>query len=59
MLANGMGEMHLEVINNKLKSKFNVEGELHDPKIPYREAIKKAVKAQGNIKAVGRSWAVW
>ncbi len=50
MLANGMGEMHLEVINNKLKSKFNVEGELHDPKIPYREAIKKPVKAQGKHK---------
>ena len=50
MLANGMGEMHLEVINNKLKSKFNVEGELHDPRIPYREAIKKAVKAQGKHK---------
>ncbi|MEA4852758.1 MAG: elongation factor G [Christensenella sp.] len=50
MLANGMGEMHLEIINNKLKSKFNVEGALSDPKIPYREAIKKAVKAQGKHK---------
>ncbi|WP_066648335.1 elongation factor G [Christensenella timonensis] len=50
MLANGMGEMHLEIINNKLKSKFNVEGELHDPRIPYREAIKKPVKAQGKHK---------
>lgn len=50
MLANGMGEMHLEIINSKLKSKFNVEGELHDPKIPYREAIKKNVKAQGKHK---------
>lgn len=50
MLANGMGEMHLEIINNKLKSKFNVEGELHDPRIPYREAIKKDVKAQGKHK---------
>lgn len=50
MLANGMGEMHLEVINSKLKSKFNVEGELHDPKIPYREAIKKPVKVQGKHK---------
>ncbi len=50
MLANGMGEMHLEIIINKLKSKFNVEGEMHDPRIPYREAIKKAVKAQGKHK---------
>ncbi|MEA5003449.1 MAG: elongation factor G, partial [Christensenella sp.] len=50
MLANGMGEMHLEIIINKLKSKFNVEGEMHDPRIPYREAIKKPVKAQGKHK---------
>ncbi len=50
MLANGMGEMHLEIINNKLKNKFNVEGALQDPRIPYRETIKKAVKAQGKHK---------
>ncbi|MEG1392981.1 MAG: elongation factor G [Christensenellaceae bacterium] len=50
MLANGMGEMHLEIINNKLKNKFNVEGMLYNPRIPYREAIKKNVKAQGKHK---------
>ena len=50
MLAIGMGEMHLEIICRKLKHKFNVEADLKDPKIPYRETIKKAVKAQGRHK---------
>ncbi|MEI6101166.1 MAG: elongation factor G, partial [Eubacteriales bacterium] len=50
MLANGMGEMHLEVICKKLKNKFNVEAVLTDPRVPYREAIKKAVKAPGRHK---------
>lgn len=50
MLAIGMGELHLEIICKKLKNKFNVEAELKDPKVPYRETIKKAVKAQGRHK---------
>ncbi len=50
MLAKGMGEMHLEVIMKKLKNKFNVEAELVDPRVPYRETIKKPVKAPGRHK---------
>ncbi len=50
MLAIGMGELHLEIICKKLKNKFNVEAELIEPKVPYRETIKKAVKAQGRHK---------
>ncbi len=46
----GMGEMHLEVITNKLKQKFGVEAELKDPQVPYRETIRKAVKAEGKHK---------
>ncbi len=50
MLAIGMGELHLEIICKKLKNKFNVEAELTEPRVPYRETIKKAVKAQGRHK---------
>ena len=46
----GMGEMHLEVITNKLKQKFGVEAELKGPQVPYRETIRKAVKAEGKHK---------
>lgn len=50
MLICGMGETHLDVICKKLKSKFNVEAKLVDPKIPYRETIRKTVEAEGKHK---------
>ncbi len=46
----GIGEQHLDVIVNRLKSKFNVEVELSQPKVPYRETIKQKVKVQGKHK---------
>ena len=45
-----MGETHIDVICKKLKSKFNVEAKLNDPKIPYRETIKKKIEAEGKHK---------
>ena len=50
MQIRGLGEMHREIISKKLKNKFNAEIVLADPKIPYREAIKKSVKAEGKHK---------
>lgn len=49
-LVSGLGELHLEVICKKLHNKFGVEAQLTDPQIPYRETIKKKVKAQGRHK---------
>jgi elongation factor G len=49
-LASGLGELHLEIICRKLQNKFGVEAQLSDPQIPYRETIKKKVKAQGRHK---------
>lgn len=49
-LVSGLGELHLEVICRKLHNKFGVEAQLADPQIPYRETIKKKVKAQGRHK---------
>ncbi|MDR0397437.1 MAG: elongation factor G [Oscillospiraceae bacterium] len=49
-LLSGLGELHLEVISRKLSTKFGVEAALQDPKIPYRETIRKSVKAQGRHK---------
>ena len=46
----GAGEMHLDVIKNKLASKFGANAVLQDPKIPYRETIRKTVKVQGRHK---------
>ncbi len=49
-LVSGLGELHLEVVCKKLHNKFGVEAQLSDPQIPYRETIKKKVKAQGRHK---------
>ncbi len=46
----GQGEMHLDVVKNKLASKFGANAVLQDPKIPYRETIRKTVKVQGRHK---------
>ena len=50
MLISGQGETHLDVINKKLKAKFNVTAVLKTPKIAYRETIRKKVEAEGKHK---------
>jgi elongation factor G len=49
-LISGMGQVHIEVIMEKLKRKYNVDVELHEPKVPYKETIKSTVKVQGKYK---------
>lgn len=49
-LVSGQGEVHLDVIRNKLASKFGAQANLNDPKIPYRETIRKKVACQGRHK---------
>ena len=50
MLISGQGETQLDVINKKLKAKFNVSAVLKTPKIAYRETIRKTVEAEGKHK---------
>jgi len=49
-LIEGQGELHLDIIVNKLAAKFNVKAKISDPKIPYRETIRKPVRVQGRHK---------
>ncbi|RRD94919.1 elongation factor G [Clostridiales bacterium COT073_COT-073] len=49
-LLYGVGGQHLEIIVSKLASKYNVQVELANPKIPYRETIRKKVQVQGRHK---------
>jgi elongation factor G len=49
-LISGVGELHLDVIVSKLKVKFGVSVNLIDPKVPFRETIKKKVKVEGKHK---------
>ena len=50
ILISGVGQVHLEVIGEKIKRKFGVEMELHTPKIPYKETIKGKARVQGKHK---------
>lgn len=49
-LLSGMGQVHIEVIVEKMKRKFGVEVELKEPKVPYKETIKGTCKVQGKYK---------
>jgi elongation factor G len=44
ILLSGMGQVHVEVILEKLKRKFGVEVDLSVPKVPYKETIRMAKK---------------
>lgn len=50
LIISGLGEQHLDVIVSKLKTKFGVDVSLKDPKVAYRETIRKPVKVQGKHK---------
>lgn len=49
-ILSGLGELHIEVIARKLQGKFGAEAQLQDPKIPYRESIRKKIDVQGRHK---------
>ncbi|MCQ2446114.1 MAG: elongation factor G [Clostridia bacterium] len=49
-IISGMGDMHIEVICSKLKAKFGVEVATTEPRIAYREKIRKKVEKQGRHK---------
>lgn len=49
-LLSGMGQVHIEVVVERMKRKFGVEVELKDPKVPYKETIKGSCKIQGKYK---------
>ena len=50
MTISGLGEQHLDVISSKLKNKFGVEVSIKEPKVAYRETIRKKVQVQGRHK---------
>ena len=50
LVVSGMGEQHLDVVVSKLKAKFNVEVELKQPKVAYRETIRGRSDVEGKHK---------
>jgi elongation factor G len=43
----GMGELHLEIIVDRMMREFNVQANVGKPQVAYRETIRKAVEAEG------------
>jgi len=53
-LIEGMGELHLDIIVDRMRREFNVEADKGAPQVAFKEAITKAVKQEGKyIKQTG------
>ena len=50
MVVSGAGDIQIDVLVSKLKSRFGVDVELSTPRVPYREKIRKTVQKQGRHK---------
>jgi elongation factor G len=48
-IISGMGELHLEIIVDRMKREFNVEANIGAPQVAYRETITKPVEAEGKF----------
>jgi len=48
-IISGMGELHLEILVDRMKREFGVEANVGAPQVAYREAIRKSVEAEGKF----------
>jgi elongation factor G len=48
-IISGMGELHLDIIVDRLRREFKVEANVGKPQVAYRETIRKAVEAEGKF----------
>ncbi|MCB1864519.1 MAG: elongation factor G [Chromatiales bacterium] len=48
-IISGMGELHLEIIVDRMKREFNVEANVGAPQVAYRETIRKSVEQEGKF----------
>jgi elongation factor G len=50
LIISGLGDLHLDVMINRLKKRFNVQVDLGTPKVAYKETITKTASVQGKYK---------
>ncbi len=48
-IISGMGELHLEIIVDRMKREFNVEANVGEPQVAYRETIRRQVEVEGKF----------
>jgi len=48
-IISGMGELHLEVLKNRLERNFNLKVRVHKPRVSYRETVRAAAEATGEF----------
>ena len=48
-IISGMGELHLEIIVDRMRREFNVEANVGKPQVAYRETIRKSVEQEGKF----------
>lgn len=48
-IISGMGELHLDIIVDRMRREFNVEANVGAPQVAYREAIRKSVEQEGKF----------
>src|SRR5208337_4929791 len=48
-LISGMGELHLEIIVDRMLREFKVDANIGKPQVAYRETIKRAAEAEGKF----------
>src|SRR5699024_903804 len=48
-IISGMGELHLEILVDRMKREFNVEANIGAPQVAYRETIRNTVEQEGKF----------